>query len=188
LKAHGADVKRVWNFIVFTIAILYFLMDAIFATIAIPLSRWIASHWVFERIHRWVLSLRPYPTLLLFILPLVILEPVKPVAAYLAATGHGVLGLTVLAIGEILKLVLVERLFSISRNKLLSIPAFAWAYGKYSAAKAWFISLEAWQLVLRWSRIARYAFHRYASELRNSLKSHHAYPPLTTAAARRPRN
>jgi hypothetical protein len=181
-------VKRLWNFIVFAIAVLYFLLDAIFATIAIPLSKWIAAHWVFERIHRWVLSLRPYPTLLLFILPLVILEPVKPVAAYLAATGHAVLGLTVLAIGEILKLILVERLFSISRNKLLSIPAFAWAYGKYSAAKAWFTSLEAWQLVLRWSRIARYAVHRYASELRDSPRSRHDYPTLTTATARRQRN
>jgi hypothetical protein len=181
-------VKKVWNFIVFAIAILYFVMDAIFATIAIPLSKWIATHWVFERIHRWVLSLRPYPTLLLFILPLVILEPVKPAAAYLAATGHAILGLTILAIGEILKLIMVERLFSVSHNKLLSIPAFAWAYGKYSAAKTWFTSLEAWQLVLRWSRIARYAVHRYASQLRYSPKSRDAYLPLTPAVARRQRN
>ncbi|SDS98125.1 hypothetical protein [Bradyrhizobium canariense] len=187
-KAHGADVKRVWNLIVFTIAILYFLMDAIFATVAIPLSRWIAAHWVFERIHRWVLSLGPYPTLALFALPLIILEPVKPVAAYLVGTGHFVPGFAVLAIGEILKLILVERLFSVSRDKLLSIPAFAWAYRKYSAVKERLTSLEAWQLVLRWSRIARYAVHRYAPEQPDSLRSHDAYLPLTTTVARRQRN
>jgi hypothetical protein len=39
-----ADVKRIRNIIVFTIAIVYFLMDAIFATVAIPLSRWLAAH------------------------------------------------------------------------------------------------------------------------------------------------
>jgi hypothetical protein len=39
-----------------------------------------------------------------------------------------------LVVGEILKLVLVERLFSVSRHKLMSIPAFAWIYWKYSAA------------------------------------------------------
>ncbi|MDE2331638.1 MAG: hypothetical protein KGK16_12775 [Bradyrhizobium sp.] len=30
-----------------------------------------------------------------------------------------------------------------------------WAYGKYSAVKGWLMSFAAWQLVWRWSRIAR---------------------------------
>ena len=120
-------MKRAGNFIIFVIAALYFALDAIFATVAIPLGRWIAAHLMFERLHRWILSLGPYPTLVLFILPLIVLEPVKPVAAYLAGTGHVIFGLVLVAVGEILKLVLVERLFSVSRDKLLSIPAFAWS-------------------------------------------------------------
>ena len=39
-------------------------------------------------------------------------------------------------VGELLKLVLVERLFHLTRDKLMRIPAFAWAYGKYSEVKA----------------------------------------------------
>jgi hypothetical protein len=128
--------------------------------VAIPLSGWIAGHWTFGRVHRWILSLRPYPTLLLFAVPLIVLEPVKPLAVYLVGTGHATLGLSALAIAEMLKPVLIERLFSVSRDKLLSIPAFAWAYGKYSAVKSWPMSFEAWQLVLRWSRIARAAARR----------------------------
>jgi hypothetical protein len=158
--------KPLTNLIVLAIAIPYFLLDAIFATVAIPLSRWIAGHWAFARIHRWILSLRPYPTLLLFTVPVIVLEPVKPVAVYLIGTGHATLGLSALAIAEIIKLVLIERLFSVSRDKLLTIPAFAWGYGKYSAVKSWLMSFEAWQLVLRWSRTARATAQRFAMETR----------------------
>jgi hypothetical protein len=162
-KTQGAGLKRIGNLIVFAIAIVYFLLDAIFATIAIPLSRWIGAHWAFARIHRWILSLRPYPTLLLFVVPLIVLEPAKPLAAYLVGTGHCMIGLAILAIAEILKLVFIERLFSISRDKLLSIPAFAWGYGKYSAAKTWLTSLEAWRVSMRWVCIARSMIQRSVS-------------------------
>ena len=184
-KEPGDDVKRLskrlTNLIVLAIAIPYFLLDAIFATVAIPLARWFAGHWAFARLHRWILSLRPYPTLLLFIVPLIVLEPVKPVAAYLVGTGHVKLGISVLAIAEILKLVFIERLFSVSRDKLLSIPAFAWAYGKYSAVKNWLMSFAAWQLVWRWSRIARQAAQRLA---RQAGRSNSRGPTRCTRRAR----
>jgi hypothetical protein len=167
-------LKRTGNFIVFVFAALYFALDAIFATVAVPLGRWLAAHRMFARLRRWIRSLRPYPTLLLFILPLIVLEPIKPLAAYLAGTGHIVHGLLLLTIGEILKLVMVERLFCVSRDKLLSIPAFAWIYGKYSAAKAWLTSLEAWQLAVRWSRMARLTFYRFTLALRDPERSHRA--------------
>jgi hypothetical protein len=163
-------VKRVWNLIVFTIAIVYFLMDAIFATVAIPLSRSLTARWCFKRIRGWIVSLRPYPTLALFVIPLVILEPAKPLAAYLIATGHVVMGFAVLAVAEILKLVIIERLFSVSRDKLLSIPAFAWCYGKYVMAKAWLTSLPAWQIAMRWRHAAQHLVARLASEARGSSK------------------
>lgn len=60
----------------------------------------------------------------LFAVPLIILEPVKPIAAYLIATGQIAAGITVLAAGEILK-VIIERLFKLCRRKLLNIPLFA---------------------------------------------------------------
>jgi len=160
--------KALTNLIVLAIAVPYFLLDAIFAAVAIPLSRWIAGHWAFARIHRWILSLQPYPTLLLLAVPVIVLEPVKPVGLYLIGTGHATLGLSALVIAEILKLVLIERLFSVSRDKLLSIPAFAWGYGKYSAVKGWLMSFEVWQRVLRWSRTARAAAQRFAMEKRGS--------------------
>jgi hypothetical protein len=162
------QVNRILKPFVVAVATIYFVADAIFATIAHPLARWIGGQRVFARLRAWIRSLRPYPSLALFAVPLIILEPVKPVAAYLGATGRVRLGLMVLIVGEILKLVLVERLFSINRDKLLSIPAFAWAYGKYRLAKEWLESIEAWQMVRRWSRIARFAIRSSLSELKAS--------------------
>lgn len=162
------QVNRILKPFVVVIAAVYFMADAIFASIAHPLARWIGARRVFAKLRTWIRSLRPYPSLALFAVPLIILEPVKPAAAYLAATGHVRMGLMVLIVGEILKLVLVERLFSINRDKLLSIPAFAWAYGKYRLVQEWLQSIEAWQRVRRWSRIARFAIRSSLSELKAS--------------------
>jgi hypothetical protein len=161
-------VNRILRPVVFLLATIYFLVDAIFLRVAKSLASWIGEHWIFEGLRIWIVSLRPYPTLALFVLPLVVLEPVKPIGAYWVGTGHVATGIIVLVIGEILKLVLVERLFSVSRDKLLAIPAFAWAYWKYRAAKDWLSSVEAWQIVRRWSLAARYAIRSYAMKLKAS--------------------
>src|ERR1700691_1734028 len=140
-------VNRILKAAVFVLAAIYFLMDAIFLSFAKSVANWIAEHCIFESLRVWIVSLPPYPTLALFVLPLAILEPVKPMAAYLVGTGHVATGLISLVLGEILKLVLVERLFSVSRNKLMSIPAFAWTHRKFSAAKDCLTSMWAWQVV-----------------------------------------
>ena len=70
-------------------------------------------------------------------------------------------GLICLVVAEILKLILVERLFSVSRNKLMSIPAFAWTHRKFSAAKDCLTSMRAWQVVRRWSLVAQYVVRSY---------------------------
>ena len=163
-------MNRIWKPLIVVLAAIYFLVDAVFATLAHPLSRWLSEQRLFTRIRTWIRSLRPWPSLALFAVPLIILEPVKPVAAWLAATGHFMSSLTVLVVGEILKLVLVERLFSLNRDKLLSIPAFAWAYGKFRSARSWLESLEAWQMVRRWSRVARAAIRSALSQLKTSSR------------------
>src|SRR5215212_4343947 len=110
------------------LAVIYFLVDALFFSVLHPVVSWIGRLPLFPRMRRWIASLGRYPALALFLVPLIILEPVKPVGTYLIATGRFKNGVAVIVAGEILKLVVVERLFQINRDKLLSIPAFAWAY------------------------------------------------------------
>ena len=163
-------VNRIIKPLVVVLAAIWFLADAIFSTIAHPLARWLGEHWVLFRLRTWIRSLRPYPALALFAVPLIILEPVKPVAAYLTATGHITAGLALLLAGEMLKIVLIERLFCISRDKLMSIAAFAWCYDRLLQAREWMESLKAWQLTRRLSFVARRAVHRYVLELKEPEK------------------
>jgi hypothetical protein len=163
-------VHRILKPVIFTLAAIYFLVDAIFMTVVRPLANWTAECWIFGSLRAWIVSLRPYPTPALFAVPLIVLEPIKPVAAYFAGTGHITTGVIVLVGGDILKLVLVERLFSVSRDKLMSIPAFAWTYGLYRQAKSWLESFEAWRTTRRWMRLAQYGVRDYVQEMKTSRK------------------
>ena len=162
-------VKRILKPVTYALAALYFVADAVFMAIAKPISDWLAKHVVLRQLRAWIRSLRPYPSLALFSVPVIILEPVKPLAAYLAATGQMVSSVVTLIVGELLKLVLVERLFSLTRDKLMKIPAFAWAYTKFSEAKAWLKNTEAWQAIRTISRAAR----QYLAEIRKSAVASH---------------
>ena len=163
-------LNRIIKPFVFLLAAIYFLVDAVLWTVAKPIARWLADHLIFDSLRAWIVSLRPYPTLALFVVPVIVLEPVKPLAAYLTATGHILSGLTVFVFGEILKLVLIERLFRVSRDKLMSIPVFAWGYDKFRRAQNWVESLEAWQLTRRWGLIAKHAARSYVLEMKLSRK------------------
>ena len=148
-------VTRILKPVTYVLAVLYFLLDAIFMAVARPVSSWIARHLAFRRLRIWIRSLSPYGSLALFSVPVMILEPLKPLAAYLAATGQLLVSAVTLIVGEVLKLVLVERLFSLTRDKLMKIPAFAWAYGKFQDIRLWLESTEAWRTIRRLSKAAR---------------------------------
>jgi hypothetical protein len=89
--------------------------------------------------------LRPYPSLALFAVPVIILEPAKPLAGYLLGTGHFFFGAVTFITAEVLKLTLVEQLFQLNRKKLLSIPAFAWGYRYWRDMMDVVESMEVWR-------------------------------------------
>ena len=157
-------VSRILKPLTYVLAALYVLVDVIFMTVARPVSNWIARHLAFRRLRIWIRSLSPYGSLALFSVPVMILEPLKPLAAYLAATGQLLVSVVTLIVGEVLKLVLVERLFSLTRDKLMKIPAFLWAYTKFQLAKAWLEATEAWQAIRAISKAAR----QYVTEMKKS--------------------
>jgi hypothetical protein len=148
-------VKRILKPVTYVLAAIYFLVDAVFMAVAHPISRWLERNFEFKRLRAWIKSLPPYPSLALFSVPVIILEPIKPVAAYLVATGQFLSGVAAFIGCELLKLVLVERLFHLTRDKLMHIPAFAWCYGKFMDMRAWLRATEAWRAILAVSRVAK---------------------------------
>ncbi len=165
-------MKRILKSTVFILATVYFMVDAVFSKIATPIARWMARKMIFVRLRKWIGSLRPYPSLALFAVPVIILEPVKPVAAYLIGSGQFTAGLTLLAIGEILKLVIVERLFKLCRLKLLKIPLFAWGYGLWRQGVHWITSMRAWQAARRRFLSAKLRLGIMLRQLKRSTANH----------------
>lgn len=102
---------------IFILATMYFMVDGVFSYITYPISVWIAKKKLFERARIWVMSFA------LFAIPVIVLEPAKPLARYLIGTGYFFTGAVTFITAEVLKLTFVERLFHLNRTKLLSIPA-----------------------------------------------------------------
>ena len=121
-------LKGIFQPLVVVVAALYFVIDGLVLAALRPLLKRILHLKPFRSIERWIESLGAYSTLAVFLIPLILLEPVKPVSAYLIASGHFVSGVSALVLGEVLKLLIVERVFHVGRPKLMSIKAFAWTY------------------------------------------------------------
>lgn len=62
-------------------------------------------------------------------------------------------GTVLIGVGEIAKIMIVERIFHAGRDKLMTIPAFAWAYARVMALRAY----------LRRSRFGKRCYGRSAS-------------------------
>lgn len=169
-------MTRISRSVILFAAIVYFMVDAVFLKIAAPVARWMARKRIFIRFRKWIGCLRPYPSLALFAVPVILLEPVKPVAAYLVATGRVTAGMTVLIAGELLKLVIIERLFKLCRRKLLKIPVFAWGYGHWQYGVNLIVSMRAWQaarvrILLIKGHLQRYVRQLKANNLMNSYRT-----------------
>src|SRR4029078_2094557 len=81
-----------------------------------------------RRLEALIGGLPPYPTLALFLIPMAVIWPIKLYALYLIGLGHVVEGAAAFAVAKVVGIGLAERLFAISRDKLLSIGWFAKAY------------------------------------------------------------
>jgi len=142
-------LKVIFKPLVVVVATIYFVIDGVILAVLRPLLKRITHLKLFRLIAVWIESLGPYTTLLLFLIPLILLEPIKPVSAYLIASGHFVSGVLALVLGEVMKILIVERVFHIGRPKLMTIPAFARTYDFVVGWLTWFQALPPWRAVKR---------------------------------------
>ncbi|AWK85793.1 hypothetical protein DEW08_00120 [Azospirillum thermophilum] len=159
-------MRTVLRPVVTVLALLYFLVDALVYWVIRPFAAWIGRRRVFALFAAWVSGLGPYPTLALFLVPLIVLEPAKPVGAWLVGTGRPVEGALVIAVAELLKVTLVERLFRLGRDKLMTIPAFAWVHVRLVAWLGWLKGLPPWLAVVAAARRVKQAARTLALVVR----------------------
>jgi hypothetical protein len=144
------SIKKILIPVVWVLAVAYFLIDAFFVLLVRPIATWLDQLPAFLRIATWIRSLGAYPSLLLFVVPLIVLEPVKPLGLYWIGTGRQMGGVLFLIVGEAIKILVLERIFRITRPKLMSFRAFAWTYDRVTRLLTHLRSLSVWKSVHMW--------------------------------------
>ncbi len=164
-------MRRLWQVLAYVAAAIYLVADVLLLNLIRPIPRWLAAKFPMPKVRAWIRSLPPYLSLALFSVPIIILEPVKMVAAYMAATGQLIWAAVTFVVGELLKLVIVERLFELTKTRLMKIPAFAWAYNHYAQAKAWVTETGAWKAVRALGRSLRNHYREWRHSAARHLAS-----------------
>lgn len=148
-------LRRLGHGIVVTVAILWFVIDVFFLSIVHPLRDRIMQLAWMQTLRTWIETLGPYGSLAMFAVPLLILEPVKPIGALLFHHGHHIQATIVIILGELTKLAIFDQIFEMTKSKLMTFRWFAWVYREWRAVIDAIRALPIRQIVSRW-------FHRLA--------------------------
>jgi hypothetical protein len=139
-------------------ALIYFLIDALFLSLVRPIGRWLMALPAVRRLQAWIDGTNRYTALALFLVPVALLEPVKPLGLYLIARDRRVLGLCILVAGELVKVTLLDRVFQMTKPKLMTFRWFAWCYVQWTAIMERIRSHPVWrqirsrlQMLRRWA-------------------------------------
>lgn len=115
-----------------TFAAVVFLIEAWLWDKTILLGRWVVSRVPWQEfkdgIAQLIGRLPPYGALLLFLIPVAVIEPLKIVAVEQIAHGHLLRGALAFVLLKFVGLGLVAFIFDLTRDKLLTIGWFARFY------------------------------------------------------------
>lgn len=129
-------LKRVLTFPVALIAAFIVLLEDWLWDDLQRLAAWFGSLPIFKQIEALILRLPPTGALLLFLVPSLVLIPVKLFALWLLSRGHAVLGIGTVVAAKIAGTALVARLFTLTKPKLLTFNWFRFLYERLVAFKA----------------------------------------------------
>jgi hypothetical protein len=110
--------------LIYVAALLLLLEDWLW-DLGIRIIARIAAWPPLARIEGRIRALPPYQALALFLLPAILLFPVKLLAVIAIAEGHALAGVTVIVAAKVGGAAVVARFYSLTRPTLLSLPWFA---------------------------------------------------------------
>jgi hypothetical protein len=120
---------------------LVFLFEAWLWSHLAPIVAWIVARipWAaFKlRVAAAIERLPPYPTLLVFLVPVLLLLPLKVLGLWMLAHGYWLGALGVLTVAKVVSLGVMAFIFDLTRPKLLQLPWFRWFYQHMLIWLAW---------------------------------------------------
>jgi hypothetical protein len=136
--------------------------------------KWLARRRLWALLEFWIQRLPPYAALLLFLLPSLLLLPVKLGALWLAAHGQKVVAVVVLIVAKIVGTAVVARIFTLTQPALMRLAWFARFYNWFKPWKdAWMATLRAsapWRALRKIRLRIRARLHDWRMEIRTWLQ------------------
>jgi hypothetical protein len=90
---------------------------------------------VLSPLRRYLQRLTPYAALFVLVLPLLVIEPLKVVAAVIFGSGRWKTGILVMLVAYVLSIFVVERIFHVVKPKLIRLPRFVVLWKKVVALR-----------------------------------------------------
>lgn len=128
------------------------------------IGQWPGLRWVEAAVRR----LPPYGALLLFVLPTLLLLPVKLAALWLIGEGHAIGGLATIAMAKLVGTAIVARLFTLTQPALMQLGWFAHLYTRWTGWKTQLLAQVHASAVWRNARALRLRWRRFRSKHRIS--------------------
>ena len=162
-------IRRLATLPLVAVAVVLVLFDDLFRPWVKAAVDRIARLRLLRRFETFVATLSVPATMALFVIPVLVIWPLKLYALVLIGGGHVVSGAAMLVVAKIVGVAIAERLFAISREKLLSVRWFAWCFVRAVVFKdrvhAWLTRTSAWRTVRRWVFYLRLLVYRLRTRL-----------------------
>lgn len=133
-------MRRLLRPLWFALAVI-FLVEAWLWDHLKPIVRWIVERIAWRELRDWIVSrierLPPYATLLVFLIPVVLLFPIKLLGLWLLAQGSWLGAMATLGLAKIVSMGVTAFIFEVTRPKLLQLAWFRWVYEHVLTWLAW---------------------------------------------------
>jgi hypothetical protein len=129
-------LKPIW-----VLLALVFLFEAWLWTHLAPVVAWIVDRLALPalktRVAAGIEHLPPYATLLVFLVPVILLLPLKFLGLWMLAHGSWLGAMAVLALAKVVSMGVTAFIFEVTRPKLLQLAWFRWLYARVLAGLDW---------------------------------------------------
>ncbi|QIB35584.1 hypothetical protein [Ancylobacter pratisalsi] len=141
----------------------FIIVDELFRPLYRPLVARIAALKLMQALERWIGARSPFTILVLLAIPYVLVEPFKFIALIWIANGAVRTGTITLIVAYLLSFVIVERIYSAGRLKLMTIGWVAWMIETVTSVQR---SLLTWLRLDQFKQEARRLLRRLRASLR----------------------
>lgn len=124
------------SFLVFTAALIILFNEWVWDHLR-PVLEYFSKFKFVQRLESWISELNPYVSLVFFLIPFVTTHVIEIWALGLVALGNVISGFIIYGISKVGGFMIMSRIFTLTKPKLLTVEWFAVCYTWFMEKKTW---------------------------------------------------